>query len=106
MGEPQAFPQDQFQAKPIVIEEERDMVTEYLYLLMAQMQTCRFTEEDRTGGRSKIKDNTVGFPAMQCKNCHGKAGFGRYFPTSVHALALANSDRNITTRMHFIVASQ
>ena len=29
MGEPQAFPQNKFQAKPIVIEEERDMVTEY-----------------------------------------------------------------------------
>jgi hypothetical protein len=62
---------------------------------MDQMETCQFTEEDRSGGRSKIKDIEVGLPGMQCKHCQGKAGFGRYFPTSVNALALANSDRNI-----------
>jgi hypothetical protein len=80
---------------PVVREEDRDLVTPYLFLLLEQMQTCRFTEEDRTGGRSKIKDNDIGFRGMQCKHCHGKAGFGRYFPTSASALALANSDRNI-----------
>lgn len=82
-------------AKPVVREEDKDLVTEYLFLLMEQMQTCKFTEEDRTGGRSKIKDNEVGFPGMECKHCHGRAGFGRYFPTSVAALSLANSDRNV-----------
>jgi hypothetical protein len=82
-------------AEPVVREEDKDLVTDYLYLLMEQMQTCRFTEEDRTGGRSKIKDNDVGFPGMECKHCQGRAGFGRYFPSSVSALSLANSDRNV-----------
>lgn len=80
---------------PVVDEKDHELVTDYLYLLIEQMETCRFTEEDRTGGRSKIKDNEVGFPGMQCKHCQGKAGFGRYFPTTANALALANSDRNI-----------
>lgn len=80
---------------PVVGEEDRELVTPHLFLLLEQMQTCHFTEEDRTGGRSKIKNNDIGFPGMQCKHCEGKAGFGRYFPTSANALALANSDRNI-----------
>lgn len=86
---------DASKSEPVVFEEDRELVTEYLFLLMDQMQTCKFTEEDRTGGRSKIKDNEIGFPGMQCKHCQGKAGFGRYFPVSINALALANSDRNI-----------
>lgn len=86
-------------SQPVVAQEDREMVTDYLFLLMDQMQTCQFIEEDRTGGRSKIKNNEVGFPGMQCKHCQGKAGFGRYFPTSVNALALANSDRNINNHL-------
>eukprot|EP00536_Pseudo-nitzschia_multiseries_P014469 jgi/Psemu1/262195/estExt_Genewise1Plus.C_7090009 len=85
------------QPKPeeVVRPEDKDLVTDYLFLLMDQMQTCHFTEEDRTGGRSKIKDNEVGFPGMECRHCQGRAGFGRYFPSSVAALSLANSDRNV-----------
>jgi len=79
----------------VVRADDKDLVTDYLFLLMEQMQTCRFTEEDRTGGRSKIKDNEVGFPGMECRHCQGRAGFGRYFPSSVAALSLANSDRNV-----------
>jgi len=91
-SKPEAEPSD---AQPVVREEDKDLVTEYLFLLMEQMQTCKFTEEDRSGGRSKIKDNEVGFPGMECRHCRGRAGFGRYFPTSVAALSLANSDRNV-----------
>jgi hypothetical protein len=81
--------------EPVVREEDRDLVTPYLYLLLEQMQTCFFTEEDRTGGRSKIKDIELNFPGYECRHCLGKAGFGRYFPSSVAALSLANSDRNV-----------
>lgn len=81
--------------KPLVLEEDRPLVTDYLFLMMNQMEGCHFTELDRSGGRSKVKDFPVGFPGMQCMHCNGKAGFGRYFPSSVDALALANSDRNI-----------
>lgn len=80
---------------PVVLQEDKELVTDYLYLLMEQMQTCYFTEEDRTGGRSKIKDISLNFPGYKCRHCHGRAGFGRYFPSSVAALSLANSDRNV-----------
>eukprot|EP00565_Helicotheca_tamesis_P000562 CAMPEP_0185728234 /NCGR_PEP_ID=MMETSP1171-20130828/3652_1 /TAXON_ID=374046 /ORGANISM="Helicotheca tamensis, Strain CCMP826" /LENGTH=537 /DNA_ID=CAMNT_0028396917 /DNA_START=142 /DNA_END=1755 /DNA_ORIENTATION=- len=86
--------------RALLAEEDRHLVTKYLFLLMEQMQLCHFTEEDRTGGRSKVKDNTkVGFPGLECKHCRGKAGFGRYFPNSLDNLALANSDRNIYNHM-------
>lgn len=81
--------------QPVVRNEDSELITDYLFFLMQQMETCGFAEEDRTGGRSKIKNIQVGFPGMQCKHCQGKAGFGRYFPTTANALALANSDRNI-----------
>ena len=80
---------------PLVSPEDKQLVSDYLFLLMDQMQLCKFKEEDREGGRSKVKDCEVGFHGMECKHCNGKAGFGRYFPSSSHALALANSDRNI-----------
>lgn len=79
----------------VVQPEDRELVTDYLYLLMEQMQVCYFAEEDRTGGRSKVKTYEIGFPGMQCQHCNGKAGFGRYFPATMDGLALANSDRNI-----------
>uniref|UniRef100_A0A7S3LE58 Uncharacterized protein n=1 Tax=Amphora coffeiformis TaxID=265554 RepID=A0A7S3LE58_9STRA len=79
----------------VVRGRDKKLVTEYLYMLLEQMESSQFTEQDRAGGRSKVKDCPVGFPGMQCKHCRGKAGFGRYFPTSVQALASANSDRNI-----------
>jgi hypothetical protein len=94
-SEPCPRPQKTLPSKPVVQEGDRELITDYLYLLMEQMETCQFKEEDRTGGRSKIKDNEVGFPGMQCRHCQGKAGFGRYFPATSSALALANSDRNI-----------
>jgi hypothetical protein len=93
--QPQCHRMPDRRAEPVVQQQDRRMITDFLYLLLEQMESCQFTEEDRAGGRSKIKDNEVGFPGMQCKHCRGMAGFGRYFPSSVGALTLANSDRNI-----------
>ena len=36
---------------------------------------------------------------MQCKHCYGKVGFGRYFPSCLSSLSLANSNRNIYDHM-------
>ncbi|GFH53447.1 hypothetical protein CTEN210_09923 [Chaetoceros tenuissimus] len=70
-------------------------VSPYLTKLLAQMEVCKFSEEDRAGSRSKVKDIKIGYTGIQCKHCHGMAGVGRYFPLSIHALSLANSDRNL-----------
>lgn len=88
-------PHDLSLSVPLVSLQDKHNVTDFLFVLMEQMETCQFAEEDRSGGRSKVKDYPVGFGGMQCKHCRGMAGFGRYFPSSINALALANSDRNI-----------
>jgi hypothetical protein len=90
-----ALPPSDAPKRPVVEPDDRALVTDYLFLLLNQMETCSFKEEDRAGGRSKVKNCPTGFPGMQCKHCAGKAGFGRYFPTSLGALTSANSDRNI-----------
>jgi hypothetical protein len=88
-------PSDHTVGLPVVSLEDRELVTDYLFTLLNQMETCVFTEQDRVGGRSKVKDCPIGYPGLQCKHCGGKAGFGRYFPVSIQALTSANSDRNI-----------
>jgi hypothetical protein len=80
---------------PVVRDEDKSLVKDYLYVLLDQMEQCYFSEEDRAGGRSKVKDCPIGYPGMQCRHCKGKAGFGRYFPGTLAALTSANSDRNI-----------
>lgn len=81
--------------KPVVHDGDRELVTDFLFTLLNQMETCYFSEQDRIGGRSKVKDCPTGYPGLQCKHCGGKAGFGRYYPISIQALTSANSDRNI-----------
>ena len=86
---------EQPSSQAVVFEDDRKLVTDYLFTLLAQMETCYFAEQDRVGGRSKVKDCPIGYVGVQCKHCAGKAGFGRYFPVSIEALTSANSDRNI-----------
>lgn len=88
-------PTSQPPSHALVFEDDRKLVTEYLFALLAQMETCYFAEQDRVGGRSKVKNCPIGYVGLQCKHCAGKAGFGRYFPVSIEALTSANSDRNI-----------
>ena len=79
----------------LVDKSDNSIITDFLYVLVSQMEGCHFTEDDRSGGRSKVKTNKNGFPGLQCKHCCGKAGYGRYFPASISCLNLANSDRNM-----------
>jgi len=84
---------------PVVYPDDAQWVTDYLYLLLSQMEVCEYTHQDRTGGRSKNKLSTDQFKGLQCKHCRGQAGFGRYFPTTLRALCSANSDRNLTNHL-------
>lgn len=78
----------------LVTEKDKENTSEYLFLLMSQMEHCKYTDEDRAMSRSKIK-NDIGFPGLQCIHCHGKSGVGRYFPVSLKSFCFTNSDRNM-----------
>lgn len=50
-------------SEAIVRKDDLDLqITGYLYHLLEQMETCYFSEEDRIGGRSKVKSCELGYP--------------------------------------------
>jgi hypothetical protein len=123
LGHNQVITIDTTVSHAIVREDDLELqITGYLFCLLEQMESCYFSDEDRIGGRSKVKSCQSGYPGyvffetllevslrytltrryffyicyrIQCKHCGGKSGFGRYFPASCAALSSANSDRNI-----------
>jgi hypothetical protein len=38
----------------VVSVQDKELVTDYLFTLLEQMEACRFTEQDRSSGRSKV----------------------------------------------------
>jgi hypothetical protein len=48
---------------PIVRDDDLDLqITGYLFCLLEQMESCYFSDEDRIGGRSKVKSCQQGYP--------------------------------------------
>ncbi|KAL7579062.1 hypothetical protein ACA910_019100 [Epithemia clementina (nom. ined.)] len=86
--------QDQSQSSGdyIVYSNDTGMVPPYVYFLMRQVESCRFTEADRFVARSK---GPVGYPGFQCRHCHGHAGLGKYFPVSSKSLSTNSTSQNI-----------
>ena len=76
----------------IVLPSEKDHVPEYVYFLMRQVETCKFTEADRFVARSK---GPVGFAGFQCRHCSGHAGLGKYFPLTAKSLSTNSTSQNI-----------
>jgi len=80
------------QEKYIVVPEDQNAITPYVYHLMRQVQPCVFTEADRFLSRSR---SSVGFGGFECRHCQGHAGLGRYFPSSPEALSTNSTSQNI-----------
>ena len=80
------------EGKAIVYSEDLNLVPPYVYFLMSQVESCRFTEADRFVARSK---GPVGYPGFQCRHCNGHAGLGKYFPVSSKSLATNSTSQNI-----------
>ena len=76
----------------IVYANDTGIVPPYVYFLMRQVESCRFTEADRFVARSK---GPVGYPGFQCRHCHGHAGLGKYFPVSSKSLSTNSTSQNI-----------
>jgi hypothetical protein len=82
-------------SQPIVHSDDAVTTNPFLYLLFSQMETCLYSEDDIAHTKGSKRDVELGRPGFQCKHCNGQRGYGRYFPSSVDSLALANSDRNL-----------
>jgi hypothetical protein len=80
------------EGKAIVYQEDLKLVPPYVFFLVNQVESCRFTEADRFVARSK---GPVGYPGFQCRHCNGHAGLGKYFPVSSKSLSTNSTSQNI-----------
>lgn len=68
--------------RPLVLPEDKPYIAEFLYVVMDQLQACRFTEADRN--KRRLKD--VGCIGVECKHCTGQADSRKFFWSSVNAV--------------------
>jgi hypothetical protein len=68
--------------RPLVLPEDQGTIAEFLYVVMAQLQPCRFTEADRN--KRRLKD--VGCIGVECKHCAGQVESRKFFWSSVNAV--------------------
>lgn len=78
--------------RPLVFENDRSLISDYLFLTLEQMAPCTLMEADRVGC---YKTRKVGFPGLACKHCVGQAGCGRYFPASEASLSQTTTSQTI-----------
>lgn len=68
--------------RPLVVPEDRGTIAEFLYVVMGQLQPCRFTEADRNKRRVK----NMGCIGVECKHCAGQVESRKFFWSSVNAV--------------------
>jgi hypothetical protein len=78
--------------RPLVFPEDKNLISDYLFLTLEQMSPCVLMEADRVGC---YKGRKVGFPGLACKWCVGQAGCGRYFPASEASLSQTTTSQTI-----------
>lgn len=68
--------------RPLVLPEDKPLIADFLYVVMEQLQACRFTEADRN--KRRLKD--VGCIGVECKHCAGQVDSRKFFWSSVNAV--------------------
>jgi hypothetical protein len=69
-------------SRPLVLPSDKPYIAEFLYVVMDQLQACRFTEADRN--KRRLKD--VGCIGVECKHCAGQVESRKFFWSSVNAV--------------------
>jgi hypothetical protein len=69
-------------SKPLVTPEDKPHIAKFLYVVMKQLQPCKFTEADRN--KRRLKD--VGCIGVECKHCAGQVDGRKFFWSSVNAV--------------------
>ena len=77
---------------PLVLPEDKPLISDYLYLTLVQMEPCKLMDADRVGC---YKGREVGFRGLACRHCVGQAGCGRYFPASEASLSQTTTSQTI-----------
>ena len=69
-------------SKKLVKPTDKACIADFLYVVMEQLQPCRFTEADRN--KRRLKD--VGCIGVECKHCAGQVDSRKFFWSSVSAV--------------------
>lgn len=80
------------EAYPLVLEEDKTLISDVVYLALEQMEPCKLMDADRVGC---YKGQQIGFPGLACRWCVGQAGRGRYFPASETSLSQTTTSQTI-----------
>lgn len=91
-AEPVEQPIPEVDPRPLVFEDDKPLISDFLYLTLEQMSPCKLMEADRVGC---YKTRKVGFPGLACRHCVGQAGCGRYFPASEASLSQTTTSQTI-----------
>jgi len=78
--------------EPLVFDDEKPLIADYLFAVMQQMRRVVLRESDRIGCY-RLREK--GFPGLACKWCIGQAGSGRYFPASEASLSQTTTSQTI-----------
>jgi len=80
------------EAYPLVLPEDKELISDYLFLTLEQMEPCKLMEADKVGC---YKGREIGFRGLACKWCVGQAGCGRYFPASEASLSQTTTSQTV-----------
>lgn len=75
----QRWDDDVFRSVPLVLPSDRTLVSEFLFVLMSQVQPIRLMEAECIGNRRSLR---VGLPGFGCRYCceNRRLGLCRMFP--------------------------
>jgi hypothetical protein len=85
--------------EPLVLPEDKSLLTDYFYFVNKQLKRCEFNDEDRKTKGGKRESIEVGFAGLQCIHCAvNVSGSRKFFWSDVNRLA--NSFSEITRHLH------
>ncbi|GAX25861.1 hypothetical protein FisN_6Hh101 [Fistulifera solaris] len=75
----QPWTDDAYRNISLILPNDRNIASEFLYFLMSQVQFIRLTEAERIGNRRSLR---LGLPGFGCRYCceHKRLGLCRLFP--------------------------
>jgi hypothetical protein len=75
----QPWTDDAYRNISLISPNDRNLTSEFLYILMSQVQFIRLTEAERIGNRRSLR---LGLPGFGCRYCceHKRLGLCRLFP--------------------------
>lgn len=72
---------------PLVLDEDKLLLTDYFFHLMKQLRLCRFSEADRKTRGGKREKILIGFGGLQCIHCSEANNSRKFFWSNVDRLA-------------------